>query len=79
MEPARDRRLTDADPERSSTTAAASTRTCDLDACGQPGQVDLVGGTVDSHNRPITIENTITVVGVCGRSRKAVTAMERPI
>ena len=38
---------------------------------------ELVGGTVDSHSRPITMAKTTALVGVCGKSRKAVTATER--
>ena len=38
----------------------------------------LVGGTVDSHSRPMTMAKMMTLAGVCGSSRKAVTAIERP-
>jgi len=38
----------------------------------------LVGGTVDSHNRPMTTAKTTTVIGVIGVSRKIVTAIDRP-
>ena len=37
----------------------------------------LVGGTVESHSRPITTAKMITDVGVCGNSRKAVTTTDR--
>ena len=31
----------------------------------------LVGGTVDSHSSPMTMEKTMTLVAVCGKSRNA--------
>ena len=39
----------------------------------------LVGGTVDSHSNPMTLEKRYTLAGVSGASRKAVMATDRAI